>query len=676
MQAVSEAYKRAMALPFRGPGHARFDLGVRDESVTGTATGRYYAGYDTGVAVGGDVMIKTSRYAGLDLFCVDGSMILPANDGNGNPVFKTDGIDAVGAISKDVLATKDESGYWTWSGLDIKLNTWGSGESSKWNGLTLIFDEVYPTRVQILDGYSTTRTYRLNSPVLRINESFSTNRMNLVFSSPSRQHTRIRLQGIVFGFYARYEDDDILKISWSESANPVSAEFPNMDADVTLQDNENLFDPDKENSLIYMIDTMGKMSLDFGVTLEDNTVEWLHMMNGVVASWTYSKGSLSLKCTDFFRDSEDTVSMTYKDYTGRTKPDATLAKGSNEMSASVPAFTHFPLNALVGYAMSQTGLLEYAEEGATEKDANYSALTSGIVFRAVNVRGIKEILQSAANVSRAMLYLDRSGRLKMERIEGKEAVYNLSHEDILQLSDVSSPEKVKTLSVSLGGYNDAQKDTSVTHMILAYRYNTIVKNHDSRYGDDQTLHIKTDEPISSVTVKLYNNSQSFVFNHEDGEVLDKLPNDAYVFDLSAYSDLKGVTMNVDLREISITFDADHELSFDDDGVYFDIEIKTLKEFTTSELYNVNDRGRQETWSNFLISTGGRRDTVAEWLVNHFLNYQQFEYDYRGNPELDAGDIIYQQSPFGGESYRKVVILSNQIDYDGSFTGHLCTKEVG
>lgn len=671
MQAVSEAYKRAMALPFRGPGHARFDLGVRDESVTGTATGRYYAGYDTGVAVGGDAMIKTSRYAGLDLFCVDGSMILPANDGNGNPVFKTDGTDAVGAISKDVLVTSSESGYSTYSVLNIGIDP--EDEYSQiypsWNGLTLIFDEVYPTRVQVRElygGWGNTLRYRLNSPVLRINRNYkAVSALEITFSSPSKPHTRIRLQGVIFGFYARYEDDDILKISWSESANPISAEFPNMDADVTLQDSENLFDPDKEDSLIYMIDTMGKMSLDFGVTLEDNTVEWLHMMNGVVASWTYSKGSLSLKCTDFFRDSEDTVSMNYRDYTGRTKPDATLATGSSQMKVSVPAFTHFPLNALVGHSMNQTGLLEYATEGATEQDAGYEVLNSGIVFRAVINRSIKEILQSAANVSSSMVYIDRDGRLGMKRISG-DPVYTLSHDDILQLSDVSSPEKVKTLDVKLNGFESINGANYDKRIVVGYSL------HDTYYYRDSNIRITTEEPIGDVIVGVYRAAG----NYEDGETVNDLPNGSYPIDLEDESIVSGMTMNVGLNAIDIKIEwKDHHSTGVNSFVFFDVQIKPLKEISISKIFQVNERGRQETWSNFLICTGGRQDTVAEWLVDHFLNYQQFEYDYRGNPELDAGDIIYQQSPFGGESYRKVVILSNQIDYDGSFAGHLCTKEV-
>lgn len=655
MIAVSEAYKSAMALPFRSRGHARVDLGVAQSNVDGTATGEYYAGYESGIPVGAAYAPKTARYAGLDLFCVDGSMILPAKGANRQPVFQTEGENAVGAISEELM------GF----GSDALTLTFGAAAS--WNGLSMIFDEVFPRKITVYQNYNAGSYYKkteyaLNNTVFKINTEFkNVSNLRFEFDNPSRSNIRTRIQGIIFGFFARYEDDSILSIDWSSSADPVSAEFPTMDASVELYDGDNLYNPDDEDNVLYTLDITGKASIFFGVTLEDDSVEWVHMMDGEIDSWQYSRNNLKMKLTDFFRSCESNDSMTIKDYEGRTQPDATLS--GNELRANVPVFDSLPMNAVVAHALNSAGLLDYGEAGATDTDAGYAVLENEDSQFAILDQPVKGILQSAANKAQAMSYIARDGHLVMKRISTDEPVYTLSNGDIFETGDAESPQKVKSVTVRKNGYDANDTSNYDRHFFVPFKGNTL--------EESPVFSVTQDSAFTVVLIKIY----TFYGSLTEGATLDQLPEGAEPFDISEH-EISTITMNIGVKDIDIAIEWGTQGGYPSNFYFiFEYQLKSPSKAGTDTVFYVNDRGSAESWDNPLVNTDADVQTVGRWLTVNYQNYREFEFDYRGDPSLETGDVIYQYSPFGGNKQRKALITETSISYDGSFTGHLKTKAV-
>ena len=62
-------------------------------------------------------------------------------------------------------------------------------------------------------------------------------------------------------------------------------------------------------------ETMQRITLSFGVTLEDKTVEWKQVATMYLKDWKSQKGIVSINATDRLSQMEDTYSLGNKIYT-------------------------------------------------------------------------------------------------------------------------------------------------------------------------------------------------------------------------------------------------------------------------------------------------------------------------------------------------------------------------
>ena len=70
--------------------------------------------------------------------------------------------------------------------------------------------------------------------------------------------------------------------------------------------------------------------------------------------------------------------------------------------------------------------------------------------------------------------------------------------------------------------------------------------------------------------------------------------------------------------------------------------KIVEKYATVSL---NARGKTVKWKNPLISNTTMANELAAWLADYYTAGIEYEYDTRGNPELDATDIVYQENEF-------------------------------
>ena len=92
------------------------------------------------------------------------------------------------------------------------------------------------------------------------------------------------------------------------------------------------------------------------------------------------------------------------------------------------------------------------------------------------------------------------------------------------------------------------------------------------------------------------------------------------------------------------------------------------------LKTLHARGKTVTWKNPLISDMTMADDLATWLSDYYLAGIEYEYDTRGNPELDATDIIYQENDF--RDNMKVNIYRHTIKFKQAFSGSVTARRIG
>ena len=90
--------------------------------------------------------------------------------------------------------------------------------------------------------------------------------------------------------------------------------------------------------------------------------------------------------------------------------------------------------------------------------------------------------------------------------------------------------------------------------------------------------------------------------------------------------------------------------------------------------SLHARGKTVKWENPLISDMTMANDLAEWLGDYYSAGIEYEYDTRGNPEIDATDIVYQENEFYKDM--KVNIYRHTVKFKQSFSGRVTARRIG
>ena len=102
-----------------------------------------------------------------------------------------------------------------------------------------------------------------------------------------------------------------------------------------------------------------------------------------------------------------------------------------------------------------------------------------------------------------------------------------------------------------------------------------------------------------------------------------------------------------------------------------IEGKPLKESTTTHTRSVNTDGAVDTEKNPLITSMEMAQALAEHVAEYLQMRNTYDVSYRGNPELETGDIIAIATDY--TKAMDALVLTDEITFDGSLRGKLKVK---
>lgn len=81
--------------------------------------------------------------------------------------------------------------------------------------------------------------------------------------------------------------------------------------------------------------------------------------------------------------------------------------------------------------------------------------------------------------------------------------------------------------------------------------------------------------------------------------------------------------------------------------------------------NHNDRGEEILWKNPLISASPHASDVQKWLAKHFLGDVEYEVSWRGDPRIDAGDLMYLELKNRRTAITR--IYENALNFNGAWS---------
>lgn len=99
--------------------------------------------------------------------------------------------------------------------------------------------------------------------------------------------------------------------------------------------------------------------------------------------------------------------------------------------------------------------------------------------------------------------------------------------------------------------------------------------------------------------------------------------------------------------------------------------KIVERYATKTLHA---RGKSVKWQNPLISDMTMANDLAEWLADYYTAGIEYEYDTRGNPEIDTTDIVYQENEF--YEGMKVHICRHTVNFKQAFSGRVTARRIG
>lgn len=116
---------------------------------------------------------------------------------------------------------------------------------------------------------------------------------------------------------------------------------------------------------------------------------------------------------------------------------------------------------------------------------------------------------------------------------------------------------------------------------------------------------------------------------------------------------------------SVTINFEHSY---DDKVTITVSIQEWASSDKSVSAKLNDVGESITWKNPVVTSESLASLVCNVLKTYYNRLIIYEYDYRGNPELECGDVIIQENDF--IENMEVQIIEHEIKFNGAFSGHM------
>lgn len=99
--------------------------------------------------------------------------------------------------------------------------------------------------------------------------------------------------------------------------------------------------------------------------------------------------------------------------------------------------------------------------------------------------------------------------------------------------------------------------------------------------------------------------------------------------------------------------------------------KRINESSVVVSYDVADSGETDTEENPLITEDDMSDALAEHVAKYLQMRNTYDADYRGNPELEVGDVIGLQTRYTDEM--DALVLTDEITFNGSLRGKIKVK---
>ncbi len=549
-------------------------------------------------------------------------------------------------------------------------------------GLTLDFGEAFPTEFVV---ETAEKTYIYTNDVWKFVTTDVLGETDYIIITPRSMaggQQRLRIYSIVMGVGLTFSNADVQSVSAGSSASSISAELPEEKVSLSLFDQENRFLVEDNNSFLQYLEIMQKVTLSFGLELDNGKIEWLKYATLFLSDWDSKKGIFTVNAVDRLSHMEEEYTLGNKIYE-RTAYDEAIS------------------------ILTDAGL--EADEYRLDE-----CLRDVVLHNPMPEASHRECLQLLANASRCILLQDAEGRIVIRA----------------NFANVIGPEHLELVTNGAASWSNPENVLYGTEYVYADMTNNFFKADGTMYflPEDSTylatsyvsdkmsdenglftvnpeisvtlpaayvyygVHMKFDgNPPKEVTVHTYSGGTSVQeVTFTDLEQESTLYHEFAAFDQMVFEFCKTEPFNrILVNEISFGDLSDYmltkDLMLENPHGYAEEKTKSVsvKVFTfekdedgnAKEVQDevfvkkvLNIAGKNKVCENQLVSTEEHALLLAEWLGNYYANNISYDVNYRGEPRISAGDIIRMESDVINQL--QVEVVSQSLKFDGTFHGSL------
>lgn len=551
-------------------------------------------------------------------------------------------------------------------------------------GLTIDFGKYYPTSFKIVTDEKEL-TYTNDKHDFSTTDVIgNTTNIQIIPISMVGGNKRLRIEKIVMGVGLTYRNNDVSTSSFEEFVNGVSAEIPYRKLSVTILDKNNVYNVDDDNSFINFLETGQKMELSYGMVLADDTVEWHKKATMLLTDWNSKKNQMSFTANDVLSTLEDNYTIGNKIYdrTAYAEAISILTDAGFEpdeyfvddclrdvnLHNPMPEASHKECLQLLCNA--SRCILFVDSDGRVNIKANFANVidpedmqvtSNGTAWwgNATNVlygnnNVYAELTRNFMRVDGSQLFLPRNTGTAIEQTGY--VTSNVSDENGLFSENPVLTLKLPAAYTYYGLYISFQGNPPKEMKVSTYNGDTLLKTF--KYDDLKEKSLLNDEfenfdSIRFEITKAYPKNRVLIDKISFGDLSDyELKKDSMTENPYGYAERK--TKDVFVKIYTFQNGEDNTPQVVEDNIY-------LKK-------SINNSGEIRYCENQLISTEDHARTVAEWLGNYYANNISYDIQYRGDPVLEAADIIFMESDIVNSL--QVEVETHKLNFNGAFNGLL------
>lgn len=551
-------------------------------------------------------------------------------------------------------------------------------------GLTIDFGKYYPTSFKIVTDEKEL-TYTNDKHDFSTTDVIGdTTNIQIIPISMVGGNKRLRVEKIVMGVGLTYRNNDVSTASFEEFVNGISAEIPYRKLSVTILDKNNIYNVDDDNSFINFLETGQKMELSYGMVLSDETVEWHKKATMLLTDWNSKKNQMSFTANDVLSTLEDNYTIGNKIYdrTAYAEAISILTDAGFEpdeyfvddclrdvsLHNPMPEAPHKECLQLLCNA--SRCILFVASDGRVNIKANFANVidpadmqvtSNGTAWwgNATNVlygnnNVYAELTKSFMRVDGSQFFLPRNTGTAIEQTGY--VTSNVSDENGLFSENPVLTLKLPAAYTYYGLYISFQGNPPKEMKVSTYNGDTLLKIF--KYDDLKEKSLLNDEfenfdSIRFEITKAYPKNRVLIDKISFGDLSDyELKKDSMTENPYGYAERK--TKEVFVKIYTFQNGENNTPQVVEDNIY-------LKK-------SINNSGEIRYCENQLISTEEHARTVAEWLGNYYANNISYDVQYRGDPVLEAADIIFMESDIVNSL--QVEVEKHKLNFNGAFNGSL------